>query len=501
MATYPYPVLGKMLEGISLIRSGKVKIGVVGVMRKVFQEEYGKERFAEFLQEIVQDARIELWTPQDVDVDGGIIYAGELDQTQDVIDLFLGERIDGLIIIPINYGDEEAAAKIGKAVHDALHVPVYTYIWPDASVQEDGTRLSDNECGILPMRQHMRVTMGVNPGFFPFCDIGTEEFKDAFDRFVRICSGIHSARNIRLLQIGGAEPTFYAIEGNPDDLRRRFGFRAETIELATLIRFVEEGLKATPEWFTALHAEIMEIFDFSETTGNFPQLSAKLTLILGWIVEQLKEKQSNCVSIRCWEELFEHLGTMVCPLNGILYSMGIMAPCETDKPGAIASALLHGLGIGDGKDLNIFADLTRWDGGKPLWWHCGPFSACGARECGKLPLKEGWIIEVPSAGLGDGQWGEIGAPITFAQIRPDENMDLQLTVMNGEICDGPPTIGTHFYTQTKDPEMAWRFIMRHPFDHHCSGRVGDYISLLWELAPWLDLDTMPAFLDNIERKT
>jgi len=491
---YPYPVLGRMLKGINLIRSGKVKIGVVGLMRNVFQQEYGKGRYAEFLAEIAKDDRVDVFIP---DTEDGIIYAGQLDETQDAVNMFLGEKIDGLIVIAINYGDEEAAAKIGKAVHDALKVPIYTYIWPDAPVQEDGTRLSDNECGILPMRQHMRVSMGINPGAFPFCDIGTDKFLEAWDGFVRICSGIHSARSVRMLQIGAEEPTFYAIQANPDDLRRKFGFRAETIELWTLIKFVTEGLETPPEWFEALHEEILGILDFAATVGNFPQLSAKLTLTLGWIVEQLKEKQSNCISIRCWEELFEALGMMVCPLNGILYSMGVMAPCETDKPGAIASALLHGLGIGDDKDLNIFADLTRWDHGKPLWWHCGPFPACGARDCDKLPLQEGWIIEVPSAGLGNGPWGEIGDIITFAQFRPNVNGDLQLTVTNGEICDGPPTIGTHFYTEMARPGVAWKFMMDNAVDHHHSGRIGDFLELIEELEPWLGLDTVGMFLDNL----
>ncbi|MBM3210874.1 hypothetical protein FJZ33_01555 [Candidatus Poribacteria bacterium] len=179
--------------------------------------------------------------------------------------------------------------------------------------------------------------------------------------------------------------------------------------------------------------------------------------------------------------------------------MGVMAPCETDHPGVLASALLHGMGLGDEKDLNIFADLTRWDYGKPLWWHCGPFSAAGMRECSNCGAKveEGWILRTPAAGLVSGAWGNIGDPITFAQIRPNEDGNLQLSAINGKICEGAPTIGTYFYTQTIDPEGAWRFIMDYPFDHHCSGRVGNYLPLLKEAAPWIGLDTKPAFLDNI----
>lgn len=495
-----YPVLDGLLSGVDKVRTDKIKIGIVGTMRKVFQEEFGKGRFAELLAEINKDPRVEILTPKDVNVPDGIIYAGELDQIQDTTNYFLGEKIAGMIIIPINYGDEESAARLSADVHRALRIPVYTYIWPDAPIQDDGSRLSDNECGILPMRQHMRVTMGKNPGYFPFCDIGTDKFCAAWDNFVRVCSGIQTMRNIRLLQIGAAEPTFYAIEADPDDLRKRFGFRSESMDIWNLIATVKEWLISPPDWYTNLHEEMVSILDFSMVNDAYPDISKKLTLSLGWLVEQLNEKKSNCVSIRCWEEILKGLGMLICPLNGILYSMGIMAPCETDKPGAIASAMLQGMGIGDEQDYNVFADLTRWDHGKPLWWHCGPFSAAGVRDCHdcKPKVREGWILKVPAAGLVDGAWGNIGDAITFAQIRPNEDGKLQLSALNGKICDGKPTIGTHFYTETLDPEAAWEFIMDYPFDHHCSGRVGNYLPILREAAPWIGLDPKPAFLDNIE---
>ena len=494
-----YPVLSKLMAGVERVRSDKIKIGVVGTMRKVFQEDFGRGRFGELLAEIAKDKRTSILTPEAVGVPDGIIYAGELDQIQDTVNHFLGEKIDGLIIIPINYGDEESAARLAADIYRALRIPVYTYIWPDAPIESDGRRLSDNECGILPMRQHMRVTMGKNPGYFPFCDIGSEKISAAWDSFVRVCSGIRTMRNIRLLQLGAAEPTFYAIEADPDDLRKRFGFRSESIDIWNLINAVQEMLKSPPDWFDELHGELSTTLDFSGVAEKYSDLSAKLTLTLGWIVEQLKEKQSNCVTIRCWEELLKGLGMLVCPLNGILYSMGVMAPCETDKPGVIASALLQGLGIGEDQDLNVFADLTRWDDGKPLWWHCGPFSAAGLRDCPNCGAKvvEGWILKVPAAGLVSGAWGNLGDPVTFAQIRPNADGKLQLSALNGDICDGAPTIGTYFYTQMVDPEAAWRFVMDYPFDHHCSGRVGNYLPVLKEAAPWLGLDTEAAFLDNI----
>jgi len=74
-----YPVLGKMMAGVEKVRSEKIKIGVIGTMRKVFQEEFGKGRFAELLAEIGIDARANILTSEAVGVPDGIIYAGELE--------------------------------------------------------------------------------------------------------------------------------------------------------------------------------------------------------------------------------------------------------------------------------------------------------------------------------------------------------------------------------------------------------------------------------------
>ena len=44
-----YPVLSTLMAGVERVRAEKIKIGIVGTMRRVFQEQFGKGRFAELL--------------------------------------------------------------------------------------------------------------------------------------------------------------------------------------------------------------------------------------------------------------------------------------------------------------------------------------------------------------------------------------------------------------------------------------------------------------------
>ena len=52
-----YSVLSNLMTGVDRVRAEEIKIGVVGTMRRVFQEEFGKGRFAELLAQIGRDAR------------------------------------------------------------------------------------------------------------------------------------------------------------------------------------------------------------------------------------------------------------------------------------------------------------------------------------------------------------------------------------------------------------------------------------------------------------
>lgn len=494
-----YTVLQQMMDGINLVRKPKVKIGVVGTMRRVFQEETGKRKFAEMLGVMSEDPRVEVVTAHEAGVPDGIIYAGKLSQTESTIRYLLGKGVDGLVITPSNYGDEEAAAKIAMHVHRALRVPIYTYVFPDDPILEDGRRVGDQECGFLPMRQLMREWMQKNPGYFPFCNYDSREFKSAWDMLIRVCSGVSTMRNVRGLQFGADQPTFYAIEYPRLDFQTRFGLRVETIELLDVVQYLDEHLDAPPDWFGDLKKEIFDGIDTSAVDAMDMRIPDKLALTLGWLVEMLKTKESNCLSIRCWAELMARTGIMVCPLNGILYENGIMAACETDWPGNLASAFLHGLGLGDDRDLNCFADLTRWDRGRPLKWHCGPFPKGGLRCDGKGCLKPGWIFpDFKAGGLLDGQWAQLGDVVTMAQIRPNPNHQLQLIGTKAEVCEGPTTIGTHFYVDYGDPEESWIYVNENSVDHHHSVRVGDYLDSMEEASTWIGLDTKPALWDATE---
>jgi hypothetical protein len=386
-------------------------------------------------------------------------------------------------------------------------IPVATYFWPDKKFEIDGKRYSDNGCGIFPLRNWMARMMGVIPDYFPFCEVDSAELMEAWDDFIRLCSGIYCINNFRVMRVGGPVPTFPAIRySEPALMKKNMRLEdKETIDLVTFVKEVLGGSVKKPSWYCDLKKELESIFDFSEVEAEFPDLAGQLALTLGWLIEKMGETHCNSVTIRCWPEIQEQIAMMVCQLNGLLYSLGIMAPCETDLLGGTASALLHGFGIGDELDLNTFLDFTTpfglgdsvEEGMSVLWWHCGQCPHRGMRGyCAgcKMLLRKGWILPSRAAGLGHSLWGEVGDIVTFAQIRPDEKEQLRVIGMRSDITEGDETIGTHFYTEF--PPGFYQWAMESIPEHHWSVRIGDYYELLQASVKWLDLPGDSIFFDG-----
>jgi len=494
------------LAHIPLVAGKKVRVGLLGTLRKVFEYVKGIEQFDQLKAALSSDPRIELVTDDNIVADG-IVWAGQLDNAEAVAQHFIAEKVDVVLAVCCNYGDEETMATVAKKVHKARRVPVYTFVFPDLPFEPDGRRLLDNGCGILPSRQFMRLAIGRNPGYIPTAPLDSEVFRNGLTDMLRVAGGVRAVRSVRGIQIGTDQQTFPAIEWPRAEFRRHFDTRVEPMDPGAFRQRLVDGLNHPPNWLQEGVGYVSQWIDFSDVVGEFPDTAKLTALAFGFIIETLAQKQSNCVSINCWPDIMEdpELRFMICAVNGLLYQHGIPAACETDWPGNHASAMLQGMVIGGNPAKNVvaFADWTTFyvPEGLVLFWHCGPFAPGLCRGGCKAAAKPGWIIPVPDgcAGLLHQKWGEIGDCVTFAQIRPDGQGKLTLVGYNGCIGEGPETIGSQFWIALGSEEQARKqedFNYRNPVDHHHACMLGvNLVYLLPEVASWLGLEC--ATTDNL----
>lgn len=488
------------LARINMVAPEKVTIGAFATLREFFEYEEGYAQFNQLLDCLREDPRINLVTGEGI-VKDGVIIAGKLNETQEIVDHFISQHVDVTLSVNANYGDETAAATIAREVYAARKSPFYTFVFPDLPIRENGKRALDDGCGILPTRQFVRRNLRINPAWIPTAPLDDDVFKNGLTDMLSVAGGIRAARSVRAIQIGPAQQTFPAIEADRQLFRRIFGTNVETVGGGAFRAKLKAGLETPPEWLDGTVEYVKQWIDFSGVEGEYPDTAKLVALAFGYILDLLVEKQANCVTINCWEDVMQQMRFMYCAVNGLMFQHGIMAPCETDLPGVVACSMLQGMVIGQDptKYIGAFADWTSFDmaNRRALFWHCGPFAPSRCRGGNCATCREGWIIPVANgcAGLLDGQWAEIGDVMTMAQIRPDEHDNWTIVAYNGKVTNGPPTIGTHFWLHIENPREMETFNYSHPVDHHNSVMLGDHVRLVPEVARWLGLGS--ATYDNL----
>lgn len=85
---------------------------------------------------------------------------------EQVIERFQNEKVDGILIINANFGNEELAADVAKA----LGKPVCIYAPLDDEYYEHGMRPTDSQCGIFGVSRQLSGTIFLFP-IFPAAEL------------------------------------------------------------------------------------------------------------------------------------------------------------------------------------------------------------------------------------------------------------------------------------------------------------------------------------------
>jgi hypothetical protein len=142
-----------------------------------------------------------------------------LDEAEAVAAFFAREQVDGIIICPLDFGDERSACKIAEK----LRVPVLLYATKEPPAPADAglSRTSDSYCGTLSIASglHRRTLPFHFAGIYFPDEVGMSV---AFDAFVRAVAVVKGLRNARLGQIGVRPATFETVAYDEAALTRKW---------------------------------------------------------------------------------------------------------------------------------------------------------------------------------------------------------------------------------------------------------------------------------------
>ncbi len=438
---------------------------------------------------------VEIVVPQpapncNIDAEKGLTPYGAvntLDQAEAIAEYFARQKVDGLVLCPMDFGDERSAAKIAEK----LRVPALLYATKEPPAVNDASlgRVSDSYCGTLSMASALyrrKLPFHFAGIFFP----DEPEFAEQAETFVRAVAVVKGLRGARIGQVGVRPATFETVGYDEAAMIQKFGQNVIYSELADIV--------AKAQGYTDDDPRVWEIVE------NICATVAKITVADDYLVKAAKMELAliefwntnklSGMAIQCWPSVQRQIGISMCALYGRLTQRHMLTACEADVLGALAMLVNYRAALGE--TLPHFIDWTIRHREKDNWllvWHCGNAPVCLAADPqqtalrsrrdmqGVLPINEG----DPMAGLC--QFQIKPGVVTFCRLAEYDN-HWKMLIATGEIIPSHETLaGTWAWVEVKDHARLYRTLVEEGFVHHASMVHGDQTQALIQACKFLDI--------------
>jgi len=410
-----------------------------------------------------------------------------LDEAEVVAEFFRRQQVDGLILCPLDFGDERSASKVAEK----LQVPVLLYATKEPPAMDDPSlaRVSDSYCGNLSMASGLyrrKIPFHYAGLFFP----DEPEFRAAVQEFVRAVAVVAGLRGARLGQIGVRPATFETVGYDETAMIQKFGqnvIYANLSDITARARSLPDDDPRVTEIIADIRRTVAEITVADDYILNAAKLER--TLEEFWANNRL-----SAMAMQCWPSIGREMGISVCAVFGRLTNRHMLTACETDILGALSMLVNYQAALGNA--LPHFIDWTiqhRKDPNTLLAWHCGNAPTCLATDPAQVALRsrrdmKGELkVEPGDRMAGLAQFQIRPGTVTFCRLAEYDNQ-WKMLIATGEIIPSDEELaGTWAWARVSDHERLYRTLVEEGFVHHASMIHGDQTQVLLQACKFLDI--------------
>lgn len=457
-----------------------VKIGLVPIRRDVtarpgaFNWERAEERCAKavaYIKENFADENLSFVDLQGIN-DVGVLYSER--DVDAVVNRFKEEKVDAVFLINGNFGNEEVAGMVAKAVGK----PVLLWGPQDDVFEPDGTRYTDSQCGLFGMSR-MLQRMNVPFTYIENCFVEDPIFAEGFLKFAGVACAVKNFTGMRIAQVGCRPKPFCSVICNESELMEKFDVRLIPINLAVAQDKFNRILETKKEELAAGAAKLRSLYQMDASSDA---VAEKIWAFVLLYEEIFAEYNVTAVSAECWSAMRLLLGVVPCTAYAILADMGYIIGCESDVHAVMTQVLLKSLTMG--KKLPFLGEFTTRhpsDRNIELLWHCGPFAYSLHKEgepCKVVNMQEWFQVK-------EGHY-------TVARIDQDHG-DYSIAVCECDSAEGPYTGGTYLWGKFNNLSNVERKLIEGPYIHHMSeieGSLTEHIREFCKYVPGLRFDNI-----------
>ncbi len=396
------------------------------------------------------------------------------DDAEKVIERFRAEKVDAVVIINCNFGNEEIAAQVAGA----LNVPTMIWAPMEDEFLPDGSRFCDSQCGMFGVSRILQRN-NIPFTYVETCHVEDDIFKAGFEKFVSVACMVKNFRGMRIAQVGMRPKPFTSVIFNEGELMQKFGIRVIPVNMAVVIDKYNRILKERDAELEEGAKLLLSRYEMDELT---PPLLKKVYAFVLLYQEIFAEYKVQAVSAECWTSMQLGVGAMPCTAYSVLADMGYVISCESDLHGAISMAMLSCASLG--RKIPFFGEFTvrnPENRNSELLWHCGPFAYSLKKDgcpCKNVNMRQWFQVK-------DGHY-------TITRFDQD-NGDYMMLAGQFDSTTGPYTFGTYIWAQFDDLSKWERKLVEGPYIHHMAEIEGDYTEELKEFSkyvPGLKIDTV-----------
>ena len=360
---------------------------------------------------------------------------GSYEDAQKTAELFLRERIQGLIIGNMTFGMETAVGALLSRMPKDL--PILHFTTKSGPIGEDGARSTDTWCG------GFMTASAIKRRGFKFihllpCNPEDEAFTTEMALFSRAVNAIARFKGARFAQIGTRPALFESQFFSEENMQKQFSQMVIPMDLASAFSRMDAVKDDDPEVLAALE-EIRggaEIGD--ECTGQPLLNQARYEISLRRI---MKELHADAMAVNCWTEIQTRYGISSCSTFARLNEKGYTVACEADLLGAVTMHVMNCLSLKEARaDFIDWTDLHPTEKNVWLAWHCGNAapSLC-ASGCRKKLLRNQRMIQWVPECHGALEFRLQEGPVACARM-VEYNGRYTFFTGNGTVIDIPPFI-------------------------------------------------------------
>lgn len=452
----------------------KSDIGVIVANRGFFPNELVKEERAK-IQKVLKKSGDEIHMLDTAQTDLGAIVT--LEDAKKCAKLFNDNKhkIDGIIILLPNFGEERAISDVFKLLD--FKVPVLVQASPDDNTNLLIERRRDSFCGKISVCNNLRQYN------VPFTltrshtvNLESDEFKTELQRFKGICRVVKALGSARIGAIGARPAAFNTVRYS-EKILANIGITVETLDLSELYGWIERLSDGNAD----VKEKLNDITTYINTSG-VPRAALTKMAKLGVILDRfVADNNLNATAIQCWTSIEEYFGVAPCLMMSMLSDSLKPSACEVDVLGALSMYALQLASESPSAILdwnNNYSD----DPNKCVLFHCSNLPKSIFRE-----IAMDYHEIIASSIIKENTYGTCvgnirSGSMTFLRLTTDDLQGkMRSYIGEGVITENmPETFGGYGVAEIPRLQELLKYICNNGFEHHVAVNLSNTADILFE---------------------